>query len=114
MKDVSPPTIKTELRFWTSGDFRKLKTCIRTQPIARCIDISSAGKRVSKGRLKTLIDEVLTHLRVILQGAVVDTRCEAHCYQTPVRKIDSGEWRHVLTLESTDAVDAIADYRKLV
>ena len=76
------------------------------------MDISSAGRRSAKGTVGCT--DILTHLRVVLESAVIDARGQTDCNQTPVRKVDGSEWRDILSLEPLDAVDAVADYEVLV
>ena len=84
---------------------------MRTQPVARCMDISSAsvGCQLYTRSQVDLRRRWLTHLGVVLQCTVIDGGEYAHAYQTPVWKVNGGEMADVLALNALDPEIAIAD-----
>lgn len=48
---------------------------------------------------------------MILQGAMVQAREDANTNEAPIREIDGRECTDILSLESTDAVDAVSNCR---
>ena len=59
------------------------------------------------------LNDRLTHLRVILQSGMIESREDPNTDKAPVGKINGGKRADILALKATDAVVAIGNLQHL-
>ena len=55
---------------------------------------------------------LVTHLGVVFECAMIDTRRDADANEAPVRPVDGREWAEALVSEAADAMIAIRDWMR--